>query len=106
MCKMPKALGPYVIKLGNYTVVKFRNPFDDNMKFVLNTEPSTFTLEAKNINVLGKSDYNIKVSTYTSKADDIFGTFPISGKLTVTMDQCMCPNGCDIKWVYYLQCII
>lgn len=106
LCKQPKALGPYTIKLGDYTSIKFRNPFHETTNFILDTEPSVFTLEAKNISVREKSDYNIKVTVYNSKEYEIIGKYPISGKLTIIADQCKCPNVCDIKWVYYLQAIM
>lgn len=95
-----------MIRPGSFTIIKFRNPFDEPTKFIVKTEPSSFKVDAQNLTVKSKTLQEIKVSLNLSKEQEMIGNYPVTGKLTVTVDQCTCPNLCDTKWVFYLQSIM
>ncbi|KAM3964816.1 LOW QUALITY PROTEIN: hydrocephalus-inducing protein homolog [Aphomia sociella] len=98
---IPKPQGPYEIKAGGFTMIKFKNVFEDNRTFKIYVDREEFYVKTLYESIKGKKD--IKIAVYLSEKPVQGWTEMPTGCLTI---ECYEPADPKVHWTYFLQGIL
>ncbi|XP_059060604.1 hydrocephalus-inducing protein homolog [Achroia grisella] len=95
---MPKPQGPHEIKAGGYSIIKFRNVFEDNRIFKIYVDREEFYVKTLYEPIKGKKE--LKIPVYLREKPQYGWTEVPTGCLTI---ECFEPADPKVHWTYFLQ---